>query len=273
MGLTDIKVTVETRNEENSINSIIGGTPLSDCNAQLKAANAKGIENLSKKGVKIGSNSSTDDIMNAIEKIEYTDNFWDSFQNNGERTDYNYAFYGSGWTSENFKPKYDLVVSSCSYMFAYSFLNGLNLKETLIDLGLKLDTSNTNAISNMFISTGITVIPTIDCSGKSTESAFVSKNILEIEKIIVNEKTSFSNTFMGANNLSKLTVEGNISKLGFNVQWSTLLSHDSLISILNALADKTGVAGTWTVTFGSTNKAKLTEEELSIAYSKNWSVI
>ena len=51
-----------------------------------------------------------------------------------------------------------------------------------------------------------------------------------------------------------------------------LLSVESLISILNSLADRTS-GTTLTAKIGSTNLAKLTAEQIQIATDKNWSVI
>ena len=45
-------------------------------------------------------------VFNAGVKSAY-DEFWDNFQQNGNRTIYSCSF-GSGWKAENFKPKYFL---------------------------------------------------------------------------------------------------------------------------------------------------------------------
>ena len=43
------------------------------------------------------------------------DRFWDAYQQNGNRTDYQNCFSGEGWTDETFKPKYD-IISTNGYM-------------------------------------------------------------------------------------------------------------------------------------------------------------
>lgn len=59
-----------------------------------------------------------------------------------------------------------------------------------------------------------------------------------------------------------------IANNNFDVSKNTLLTVESLLSILSALEDNTG--GTqYTVKFGSTNLAKLTEEQKAIATNKN----
>lgn len=56
-----------------------------------------------------------------------------------------------------------------------------------------------------------------------------------------------------------------------NLRSSSLLTHTTLLTILNALSDKTGQT-TKTLTLGSTNLAKLTDEEKAIATNKNWTL-
>ena len=52
---------------------------------------------------------------------------------------------------------------------------------------------------------------------------------------------------------------------------STLYTAETIVSWLEALADRTGQS-TYTLTIGSTNIAKLTEAEIAIATNKNWTL-
>ena len=61
---------------------------------------------------------------------------------------------------------------------------------------------------------------------------------------------------------------------GFNVDYldlsdSELLSVDTLVGMLNALADRTGLSA-YTLILGSTNLGKLSNEQIAIATEKNW---
>ena len=78
--------------------------------------------------------------------------------------------------------------------------------------------------------------------------------------------------FNSCSALVDLNIVGTINAIGLNVSYSKLLSHDSLMSIINALADKTGVSDTWKVTLGATTLAKLTAEEIAIAEGKGWTL-
>ena len=50
------------------------------------------------------------------------------------------------------------------------------------------------------------------------------------------------------------------------------LTHDSLMSIVNALQDKASLGTTGTITLGTTNLAKLTDGEKAIATQKGWTL-
>ena len=107
----------------------------------------------------------------------------------------------------------------------------------------------------------------------SDSSASIQDNIT----IKVSAKCVFENTFLYNTLLKELRfMEGSvIGTNGLNLMRSPLLSHDSLVSVLHALEDKSGdTSGTsWTVTIGNTNIAKLTAEEQRIASQKGWNLM
>ena len=93
-----------------------------------------------------------------------------------------------------------------------------------------------------------------------------------IGKLTLAESTRISNAFNRCLSLVNIEFAGTIGQNGLNFQWSPL-SHDSLMSIINALADKSAdTSTTWTVTLGDTNKAKLSTEEQNIAELKGWNL-
>lgn len=189
-----------------------------------------------------GGTDRYDEGFEAGKQAEY-DSFWNNVQENGTRTRYNYAFAGDGWTDATFTPKYPFgAISHATYMFGYSLIT--EVKQTL-------DFSTiANNLANTFTGSKIKTL-----------------------RLKLSETVGANNMFMSCADLVNLEIEGRIGKNGFNFQWSPL-SHDSLMSIINALADKTGdTSGTaWKITIGATNKAKLTAEELEIAENKGWGV-
>ena len=214
-------------------------------------------------------------VYDAGKQAEY-DRFWDIYQSNGSRSVYTGAFSGQGWTNDTFKPKYNINVSGgASYMFYYNRVQ--NIKQSLQNAGVTLSLSSANNISYLFSNSSTSELPQLDLSNASNvNNIFYSCSQLEtIDKIITSSTTPWSsNCFRGCAALKNVVFEGVISKTGLSFQDSTELTIDSLVSILEALEDKSAdTSGTaWLVTIGETNKAKLTEDELIIATNKGWTV-
>lgn len=200
-------------------------------------------------------------------QAEY-DRFWDSFQQKGNRGDYNYAFGGEGWPKENFKPKYDMRPTSASAMF-YKTTANYSLKDALRECDLQLDFSRATAMQQCFTGAYLTEIGIVDARSAPnlTQTFGNTYNLKRIEKLIVHSAQTFSSTFTGASALEEITVEGEIGT-ALSVSACTKLTHDSLMSIIGAL--KSGVSATCTL--GATNLAKLTNAEKAIATQKGWSL-
>lgn len=184
-------------------------------------------------------------VYAAGQKSEW-DTFWDAFQENGQRETYQYAFGGECWTSETFNPKHPFSSVRAPYM--------------------------------MFMGSALEYIPIIQFHPKATYGDVFrgAKNLKTIEKLVFTQDATYapnigSGCFQDCAALENLIIEGTIYSSGLNVSWSTKLTHESLMSIINALADRSGnTSQTWTVTLGATNLAKLTDEEKQIAQGKGW---
>ena len=212
------------------------------------------------------------------------DAFWEVFQRGGARTNYSGAFSRGSFNYDNLYPKYDIAPTGDTpqlfYDWSYGNCKG-SLKQRLEECGVRLDTSKCTTLFNAFAYTSMTEIPTIDLSGitasNGTHGIFSNgwDNLITIEKIIVTETTLFNNNiFQYDRGLINVIFEGVIGQNGLSLQWSTKLSHESLMSILNCLQDKSNdTSGTeWVVTLGADNIAKLTNEEQQIAYTKGWNL-
>ena len=211
----------------------------------------------------------------------YYDEFWDSFQDKGNRTNYQYGFAGYGWNKATFNPKYSVFPEQMSTMF-WQFGRTDTDVETATDFvevfenrGLVFDTSNCTNFTSAFMWANIKRLGVIDmrkCQ-YTASTTFGYGKIKTIEKLIVDEDTPFqANTFQSQAALENITVEGVIGYDGLNLQWSTNLTHDSLMSIIGALKDLTGTGKTYTLTIGATNYAKLTYDEVLVAQNKGWTV-
>ena len=79
---------------------------------------------------------------------------------------------------------------------------------------------------------------------------------------------SVNKAFFQNTKLSSVTLEQGFN-CSLNLQSSTNYSVETLLGMLNALADRTG-EDTATLTLGSTNLSKLTDAQKRIATEKNW---
>lgn len=205
-------------------------------------------------------------VFEAGKKSEY-DGFWDVYQENGKRTNYNNAFSGVGWTSATYKPKYPIKPTNAATMYSNS----------RIDVHIDIDTSQCTTLQQLIQSSTIPSLGVIDARSTTESSAlartFQSGNLISVEKLILKDDGSqtFSNTFYGCSMLTHLVIEGTIGQNGLDLSRSIKLPHDNLMSIINSLQNKT--SGTWTVTLGSTNLAKLTDAEKAIATQKGWTLL
>lgn len=202
--------------------------------------------------------------------------FWDAFQYNGDRVDYQFAFGGSGWTDETFKPKYNMQPIYAMRMFNTSKIT--NLKSILENLGITLNFSKMTSGIELFGNSTITHLGVMNLTSMASinQVFYQAKNLQSVDKLILKSdgsQTFNSTSFGGCVELTHIVFEGVIGQNGFNISAASL-DIESLLSILNALADKsTDTSGTtWKITIGNTNKAKLTETNLLIATQKGWVV-
>lgn len=207
-------------------------------------------------------------------QAEY-DRFWDAYQQNGNRTNYEGAFYGTGWTQTIFKPKYDITVTGSAYNIFRACKLSVDLVQLLDGLGVTFDLSKSNNLQYAFYGSAFTHIGVVDTTTSPTlNNTFNSAgSLVTIDKLILKSEgdQTFTNAFNGCRSLENITIEGTIGD-GINFSYSPL-SHDSLISIITHLADTTGASTKPVLTIGTTNYEKLTAEEIKIATDKGWEVV
>ena len=126
------------------------------------------------------------------------------------------------------------------------------------------DTSNVTSMNNMFY--GCSSLQTLDVSGWDTS------NVTNINSMFYSCKKL--TTLIGGRTIDEI-ISNNISalnglKININLS-STILDRASLRALINGLADLTG-STSQKLTLGSTLTAKLTEEDIAIATSKNWTI-
>lgn len=207
------------------------------------------------------------------QKSQY-DEFWDAFQNYGTRVKYKAAFAHVG---EDFvKPKYDIIFDGswsqqAEELFSGNRITG-NFNEYFKNLGRIIDFSKVTSIHEIFTNCSFSEITLYAPKATKGYGTFGwSSYALKTINLTVSDNFAWEATFASCLKLEDLTLGSKITKNGFLVSDCKKLTHDSLMNIINALADKTGdTSKTWKVTLGSTNVAKLTEGELQLIKDKGW---
>ena len=134
------------------------------------------------------------------------------------------------------------------------------------------DTSKVaNMISLFSGCSQLTSVPRFNTSNATTMSnLFYSCSQLEsVPKLDTSSVTSAGSMFFGCGKLTNLG--GFIGlKVSLDLSGSPLLTKESLLNVINEAADVT--SSPRTLTLGSTNLAKLTDEEKAIATNKGWTL-
>ena len=177
------------------------------------------------------------------QQSEY-DRFWDDYQQNGSRTNYNYGFAGYGWDDKMFKPKYDIRPVAASRLF--SDTNIADVKGCLESAGVVLDLSKTTSMAYLIegATSKITYLPELNVTSVSQLNYFIyqAKSLISIDNVVLKDDGSqtFANTSFGyLNSLEEIRFKGVIGKT-INFQWSTKLSVKSLKSIISCLKNYKG---------------------------------
>lgn len=133
--------------------------------------------------------------------------------------------------------------------------------------------SNTSKVTNMhsifYYCKSLTAIPQLDTS-KVTDmfNAFqLCSNLTTIPQLDVSNATDLGNIFDYCQSLTEIHMYG--MKTNFAINASTKFTREALVEILNNLAT---VTSTKRLTMGSTNLAKLTDEDKAIATGKGWTL-
>jgi hypothetical protein len=214
-------------------------------------------------------------------------NFMAIYQDYGNRETYDSAFIY--WDESLFYPEYDIQPKTASSIFQ-NFNNmkstnqSINLIERLNECGKKLDFSNTTGVlSYIFTRAKFSHIPLLDFRKASNLNAsFLRSVVVYIEKIMVDEGNTYSNSFDYCENLAEVRFSGVIAS-SISLGWSPL-SKESIKNIYETLSTtKTGQTLTLNKTAVNTafgidvdNETTFPEgsEYYNIRHSRdNWNVV
>ena len=175
------------------------------------------------------------------------DEFWDEFQNYGNRNNYYQQFTQGTWNDITFKPKYPI---NCYATQSYH---------------------TTNA-TQVFSNTGITIIsiPITVTGIPLTQTFYQATKLVTISSLTLNDVPSHSGAFDGCAALKNITIGGSIIA---NISFinSSLLTTESIQSIIDHLADVTGQTSL-KLTLHNTVGSKLTEAQKQQITAKNWTL-
>ena len=170
----------------------------------------------------------------------------------------------SGGSSENtLKNLLDATHRADYLFFGYS--------GTSVDALIKPnDTENVINMQNTFsLCNNLTTIPTFNTSKVKNMSRIFNScsNLTTIPALDVSNVNYLENAFINCSKLKSILMTG--IKVSFDIHWSTSFERADLLIILNNLAT---VTSTQTLKMGTTNLAKLTDEDKAIATNKGWTL-
>ena len=153
-------------------------------------------------------------------------------------------------------------VTDMSYMFYHCS------KLTTIP---QLDTSKVTNVNNMFFYCyELTTIPQLDTSNVTNMNGTFSycSELTAIPQLDTSNVTDMSNMFAGCSKLEAIHMTNINANLSISA--STLFTREALVEIIGNLKAQT--SGSKTLTMGSTNLAKLTDEDKAVATGKGWTL-
>lgn len=153
-----------------------------------------------------------DNVYEAGKQANY-DLFWDAYQENGNRTTYQYGF-ARVWNDDIYNPKYAIICNSANVYTAEALFLGSKITDTKVPItisGTRMDT--------VFQ----------DCTQLKTIRSLTLENIVRFA----------SNAFRNCKALEELNMYGTIDVDGLNLSAATKLNKTSWISIINALSSTT----------------------------------
>lgn len=211
----------------------------------------------------------TDGVTEGYEQgkqSEY-DRFWDNYQDHGKRTKYDYAFSGSGWTDETFKPKYTPIVLTGNVYETFRVSKVSYIDESHVDC------SGATLIQHFLYQSAcdkpVTVIMNIASCTRLSNTFIYSSKLETLELKNIREDCDWVNALLSCTGLVNFRCTGTI---GRNISFASCkkLSDESVQNIIDHLKDLTGQTAQ-AVSFHTDVILKLTDEQALAISAKNWS--
>lgn len=138
---------------------------------------------------------------------------------------------------------------------------------------IDLPTTGIVTLSNAMFSGCTSLISITIPDGVTSLGNWMCSNCTALEMISLPSSIASMNNTNSFNNCSAVTdiMLGENWNYAANFSFTNILTHDSMVAMLENLADLTGQTAK-TLTLGETNLARLSEEEKAVATAKNWAL-
>lgn len=161
------------------------------------------------------------------------DAFWDAYQENGQRANYDRAFGGSGWTLSTAVPKYDIRPTSGYMMFAASAIEG-DFDEWATACGIEADFSGCENCNYLFHTAKFDTLGVVDLSSATAIDSVFNSNALTTIRALTPPAIEMKNTCFNFS-LKYLTVVGKFTRSARMQRCP--LTRESIESVMTALSD------------------------------------
>lgn len=212
------------------------------------------------KAVETGGGYTQEDIDQAYEVggDDMLRIMWETIQSGGARTNYTNLLNHTNFSRKTFKPIYDIKLTGTE---AYNWMQNcpidknilltdgqVNMKELEEEQGMTFDFAGCTNLTKAFSGGLFSELNVIDVTS-ATNLLYTfyggylggdgGLRLKKIERLICSPTTKFdTTTFQYATELTHIGFEGEIAS-SINLQWSTKLSKESIISVINALSPET----------------------------------
>lgn len=165
------------------------------------------------------------------------DEFWDSYQNNGKRTDYNYMFSGKVWNDSRLKPKHKINLTNGNNMFRLSNITDLRPLNDVVNwsanygvVAICRECSSLKYVGKIGVA--------LDGTVSAQEMFHSCSSLISVEEFMISPRVSnLNHTFYNCTSLKDIKIIGTIGQ-SLDMQYSPL-SKASIESIISCLSTNT----------------------------------